>query len=136
MQLCKAKGVIGKEWIEGYFCYGFYSDTPCIQDVNTHELTRIDMDTLCYDTGKVDKNGNRIWTNDMVTGIFSFDMPVEGKCIFKDGAYGLEWKNIYGNTQFAAFTSMCNIEYEVVGNAFDNPELSKEQAKEEIEPDR
>lgn len=43
-------------------------------------------------------------------------------CAFKDGAFGLKWTH-RGVDHFSAFTSICNVKYEVVGNIYDNHEL-------------
>ena len=70
-------------------------------------------------------NGKKIFEGDIVTGLFSFGMEVKAVVAFQDGAFGLRWSR-GGAEQFSAFTSICNIEYEVVGNIHDNPELLEE----------
>lgn len=40
-----------------------------------------------------------------------------------DGAFGLEWYRGGDLRAFNAFTSICNVEYEVIGNIHDDPEL-------------
>lgn len=68
-----------------------------------------------------------MWEGSIVAGIFCFGRPLNAVVAFRDGAFGLEWyrKDIDGNDikTFAAFTSICNVEYEVIGNLADNPEL-------------
>ena len=67
-----------------------------------------------------------IWENDIVDGLFLHAEPIKAVCKFKDGSFGLSHK--WGNGEhFNAFTSMCNVEYEVLGNVFDNPELLEVQ---------
>ena len=44
---------------------------------------------------------------------------------FRNGSFGLLWHRGYVE-EFNPFTSLCNVEYEVVGNIYDNPELMEE----------
>lgn len=65
--------------------------------------------------------------NSIVKGLFLFGREVHGAVTFLHGAFGLEW--LRGNVrEFSAFTSICNVEYEVLGNVFDNPELLEEES--------
>ena len=73
-------------------------------------------------------NGKKIFEGDVVKGMFRFGSPVKAVVKFQDGAFGLAW--FRGSVQFDAFTSICNVEYEIIGNIHDNPELLKEGAEE------
>ena len=73
-------------------------------------------------TDKNSKNGKKIFEGDIVTGLFSFGMEIKAVVVFQDGAFGLKWIR-GGAEQFSAFTSICNVEFEVIGNIHDNPEL-------------
>ena len=73
-------------------------------------------------TGLNDKNGQKIFEGDIVTGLFYHSMPINGVCLFRDGSFGLLWDR-EGSETFTPFTSMCNVEYEVIGNIHDNYEL-------------
>ena len=55
-------------------------------------------------------------------GLFRSATPLRAVCAFKDGVFGLKWTH-RGVDHFSAFTSICNVEYEVVGNIYDNPEM-------------
>lgn len=82
----------------------------------------VEKETVGQFTGVTDKNGKKIFEGDIVTGRFLHSLPVNSVITFKDGAFGLLW-NRAGAETFDAFTSLCNIEYEVIGNIHDNPEL-------------
>ena len=79
-------------------------------------------ETVGQYTGLKDKNDDRMWEGDIVKGLFYHERPVLAVVKFKDGAFGLEWDRSGAKT-FSAFTSLCNIQYEKLGNIFDNPEL-------------
>lgn len=88
----------------------------------------VDPDTVGEFSGKRDKNERRIFEGDIVDGLFRFTTPVRAVCVFKDGAFGLKWTH-GGVDRFAAFTSICNVKYEVVGNIYDNPELLEQEVQ-------
>ena len=95
----------------------------CIFKTSASEFV-VDPETVGQYTGRTDRNDNRIFEGDIVTGLFLFALPVKAVVTFQDGAFGLEWYRGEAKT-FNAFTSICNVEYEVIGNIHDNPELLK-----------
>lgn len=117
------------EWIEGFYTcfngdehriYTGYSETDCGD--HYPDWFNVIPETVGQYTGLTDKNGKRIFDGDIVTGLFLFGLSVNAVVTFKDGAFGLEWYR--GNVKtFDAFTSICNVEHEVIGNIHDNPEL-------------
>ena len=136
--LFKGKRTDGKGWAEGCLIH-----TPkycCIlqdeKEAHPMDYPFLNGGTGCIDgyaapilpesvgqfTGRTDKNAKRIFEGDIVTGLFLFGLSVNAVVKFQDGAFGLEWYRGDVKT-FNAFTSICNVEYEVIGNIHDNPEL-------------
>lgn len=128
-------------WVEGEVIhepYGvviqYYAEKKRIKVV-------IDPETLCQYTGLTDKNGKRIWENDIVScehEKYPEDNPLEGDLFFPEpikyrrnyvvefinngNKYGYRLRNksihfmLTGNVIY-------NHEIKVLGNIFDNPEL-------------
>ena len=108
------------EWTEG-----FYQFSPS----GNHYITRtsgtgcahpckVNPSTVGQYTGLKDKNGKKIFELDILKGLFLFGMEIKGTVFFKDGAFGIGWMR--GDVkEFTPFTSVCNVSWEVVGNAWD-----------------
>ena len=135
--LFRGKRANNKKWVEGGIIpldtdsgYVFIaepflsaSSLPVYEIIKLHTHLVI-PETVGQYTGLTDKNGKKIFEGDIVTGLFLFELSVNAVITFQDGAFGLEWHRGKAKT-FNAFTSICNVEYEVIGNIHDNPELLK-----------
>ena len=126
--LFKAKREDNGEWVEGY-----YRRIPCMgmlehyimprNPKNRMEQYAIDPDTLCQYTGLTDKNGRKIWENDIVQA-WSEGTNAIGKVIRRvDGLYIMypayqkkEFWGLYPNKNGKTTV-------EVIGNIFDNAGL-------------
>lgn len=133
------------EWVQGSYwefqktTYCFKEDYEANPDNTEHYIVFSQMtdwglpnrqlkadvlpETVGQFTGLTDKNGKWIFEGDIIAGaVHWLERMKNGVVAFKDGSFGLIWYR--GNIeQFNAFTSMCNVEYEVIGNIHDNPEL-------------
>lgn len=125
--LFKAKRIDNGEWVEGYYVKTRLGTDIKPSDVifvpfkiNRNEewgWIKIDPDTLCQYTGLTDKNGKKIWENDIV------ELPDE------EGYFTCKWEEdaarfvMNGDGLTVDFDNYWSYQTEVAGNIFDNPEL-------------
>ncbi|PWM27467.1 MAG: hypothetical protein DBX48_03705 [Limosilactobacillus fermentum] len=145
--LFKAKRKDNGEWIEGSlidldidsgYCYIVppykQASTLPISFLITDGMKLVDPETLCQFTGLCDKNGNKIWENDILKTRSDEYAQV------KFGFYGTGFASgDYNQGFYAAFPEdfyyrhelgyWCKETY-VRGNIFDNPELLQEEPNE------
>lgn len=117
-------GILNKDWLYGMLD-SLDEDFPRIiykDKWGNRIIADVDKESVGQFTGLTDKNKKDIFEGDILTGLFLHSMPVNGVVAFRDGSFGLLWKRM-GTEAFTAFTSMCNVEYEIIGNIYDNPEL-------------
>ena len=120
----------GKRTDNGEWVYGLlgrynadYENANIIDEFEC--LVPVKTETVGQYTGLTDKNGKMIFEGDVVAGSLIWqEKRKNGLVAFKDGSFGLIWYR-GGVEQFNAFTSMCNVEYEIIGNIYDNPDLLK-----------
>lgn len=137
--LFKAKRIDNGEWVEGYYLRDQYhiggKDIIFYRkdsDRFTVYTNIIDIETLCQFTGLCDKNGNKIWENDI------FQYTDETMVTQKDL---IEYNETHASFVRLRNTEKLGLRYlwideatcnhgEVIGNIFDNPELLQEESDE------
>lgn len=130
--LFKAKRKDNGKWVEGYYqkrydILGneehliFHADTYTVW-----EYAEVDPETLCQFTGLCDKNGKRIWENNVV--LLVYDGKEHIYQIVWDNSE-LDFKATNGEENYGTHYEylLCCDEIEVIGNIFDNPELLREE---------
>lgn len=145
--LFKAKRKDNGKWVEGYY-YKMSETTYCFKEdyerkpVSEHHYIlqermtdwglqnqivqiEIDSETLCQFTGLCDKNGKKVWENDILMAHLDESYP-------EDATYEtVEW-NVAGwvthetDSTDRQYLDEFDLEhYEAIGNIFDNPELAQ-----------
>ncbi len=132
--ICKAKRTDNGEWVEG-FCFEFkeklyitflketnihvtYTEEPSVVDFDMRTF-EVDPGTVCQCTGLPDRNGKKIFENDIV--------KVTEDC---EEIYLIKWDEdiaryvfVQNGSTIADFGDIYASDTEVIGNIFDNPEL-------------
>lgn len=118
-------------WVEGYYlniaeinhfiCTGKIKLNGAIKGIIAPEMYAIDINTLCQYTGLTDKNGKRIWENDILVEKHKGIVTMKYRVVFdlEEGAWMLETKSgaRYG------IGAVNQRHFEVCGNIFDNLEV-------------
>lgn len=132
--LFKAKRIDNDEWVEGCLVIDHSRLNLFeyrMQPVESGVLYAppINPETLCQFTGLCDKNGKKIWENDILMAHLDESYP-------EDATYEtVEWNiNGWGTRENGSmdreYLGEFDLEhYEVVGNIFDNKELLQEEHK-------
>ena len=119
--LFKAKKKDNGEWVEGLPGYDMSGN---IAEIETHKsfgdcrIYEIDPDTICQYTGLTDKNGEKIWENDIVRNEKGDIGVVQW---FEEHAAFMIWNKTKHYVCYLAENDFSKIE--IAGNEFDNPEL-------------
>lgn len=138
--LFKAKRDGSGEWVEG--CYAECKGKTfigigtsigidalkgfCVPVIKWFE---VDPETLCQFTGLYDKNGNKIWENDILMAHLDKSYPED--VTYETIEWGVAgWVAHEANSIDRQYLDEFDLEhYEVVGNIFDNKELLQEERK-------
>lgn len=152
--LFKAKRKENGEWVEGYYlnvakinhfiCTGKIKLDGAVKGILAPEMYAIAPDTLCQYTGLTDKNGKKIWENDILIGHGNdrdLSKVVFGKFYVIDVEILRRVDEVIGwHTEVIETDALSKCEpfclpmpltdfyierseFEVYGNIFDNPEL-------------
>lgn len=139
----KAKEIGTGDWIYGYLVKIHEDDYRIVTEDDLNyaytggydydgTMTKIDKNTICQYTGLTDKNGNKIWENDVVKRYnANGDEWRISKIVWADHSLNMGWciedvKSLteYSNRLFKIGFDVNDTEKcEVIGNIFDNPEL-------------
>ena len=135
--LFKAKRIDNGEWVEGFYeCdpdldhhyivgFEYYtSENGLEREIFSHDVNK---ETISQYTGLTDKNGNKIWENDVLEWEFANIPSDYYECVWLEDECAFAFKN--GNDYTNPVD--CYDEYsdhfcmKVIGNIFDNAELVK-----------
>ena len=133
--LFKAKRKDSSEWVEGYFAIicektvivekdsEKYYNIDDEKNSRGNRIIEINPETLCQFTGLCDKNGNKIWENDILMAHLDEFYPED--VTYKTVEWGVAgWVTHEANSIDRQDLDRFDTEYfEVVGNIFDNKEL-------------
>ena len=130
--LYKAKRADNGEWVQGYLfgiwekryiLWGMTNDIP--------NMIEVDPSTICQCTGLRDKNDKLIWENDILHNgnyfVVKWNAPCARFDIVLNNSHNIpmgKWEPMicdWKNNDFKEYKKA--VDYEVIGNIFDNKEL-------------
>lgn len=131
--LFKAKRKDNGKWIEGYYLkrYDLLGNEEHLifhaDSYTVWEYAEIDPETLCQFTGLRDKNGKRIWENDILMAHLDEFYPED--VTYETIEWGVAgWVTHEANSVDKQYLDEFDLEhFKVVGNIFDNKELLQEE---------
>lgn len=139
--LFKAKRVDNGEWVTGQYVNTCYpkdcKKTGHFIVKYPNHLNEIYTSTICQCTGLKDKNGNLIWENDILHNGNYFVVKWNESCsrfdIVLNNSNNIpigKWEPMICDWKTSDFKEYRKaVDYEVIGNVFDNPELLESEKK-------
>ena len=132
--LYRGKRIDNGEWVEGAYYVEPYTERSFIIRWNStglgfNEFIEVDEKTICQCTGVEDKNGKLIWENDIVDGhikrgaAFLNCLVLWNECKARFDVRACDCNFPMTLDEVAGDISICGLDYTVIGNRFDNPEL-------------
>lgn len=131
--LFKAKRLDNGKWVEGYYldiakidhfiCTGKIKLDGEAKGILAPEMYAIDLDTLCQYTGLTDKNGQKIWENDILKANLDESYPEDItyiKILWNECGFCV---NENYSTDIWTLEKWDAEHFQVCGNIFDNPDL-------------
>lgn len=111
----------GNEHLNGTWVHGYLSDENYIYDKSLEGEFLVDENTICQYTGLTDKNGKKIFEDDIVqVGWY------KGTVEYEDGYFAIKWNNIKFIRKDLGYWA--NLDgFQTIGNIYDNPELLEEE---------
>lgn len=139
--LFKAKRDGSGEWVEGYYAeckgktfigIGISIGIDAFKGFCTPVIRwlEVDPETLCQFTGLCDKNGNKIWENDILMAHLDESYPED--TTYETVEWGVAgWVTHEADSIDRQYLDEFDLEhFEVVGNIFDNKKLLQEESDE------
>lgn len=133
--LFKAKRKDNSKWIKGYYQkrYDLLSNEEHLifhaDSYNVWEYAEIIPETVCQFTGLCDKNGKKIWENDILMANLDESYPED--VTYKTVEWNINgWGTRENGSMDREYLDKFDLEhFEVVGNIFDNKELLQGEHK-------
>lgn len=134
--LFRAKRIDNGEWVEGYLSYPFCTEKGnesyyfyAKDSLGFFCRCVVDAATICQCTGLKDKNGKMIWANDIVDGhikrgaAFLNCLVLWNECKARFDVRAVDCNFPMTLDEVVDDISICGLDYKIIGNRFDNPEL-------------
>ena len=141
--LFKAKRLDNGEWVIGYYgvigerniiiekyAENYYCPDTC-ESRHGNQIHEVNSKTICQCTGLKDKNGNLIWENDILHNgnyfVVKWNAPCARFDIVLNNSHNIpmgKWEPMicdWKTNDFKEYKK--SVDYEVIGNIFDNKEL-------------